>query len=64
METDVKLKVLFRKYAAGLLELTGDAGSEVLSAEVVELQDFKGAAEAVVRFVPDLLRNTSVSSIA
>jgi len=33
--------VLFRKYAAGLLELTGDAGSEVLSAEVVELQDFK-----------------------
>ena len=49
METDVKLKVLFRKYAAGLLELTGDAGSEVLSAEVVELQDFKRSVDCLLK---------------
>lgn len=49
METDIKLKVLFRKYAAGLIELTGDAGSEVLSAEVVELQDFKRSVDCLLR---------------
>ena len=52
METHVKLKVLFRKYAAGLLELTGDAGSEVLSAEVVELQDFKRSVDCLLKLRP------------
>jgi hypothetical protein len=49
METDGRLKVLFRKYAPDLLTLTHDEAASVLSVEAVELQDIKRSVDCLMK---------------
>ena len=49
METDGRLKVLFRKYAPDLLTLTHDEAATVISVEAVELQDVKRSVDCLMK---------------
>ena len=53
MKTDVQLKVLARECAADLLELTGDVGATVQSAEVVEIPALQRRVDCVIKLVRD-----------
>jgi hypothetical protein len=49
LETDVGLKVIFRRHAKDLLFLMGDAGAAVLSTDVVEVQDLRRTVDCVIK---------------
>lgn len=49
MKTDVPLKVLFRLRPQDLLALMGDAGAEILAADILEIQEVRRSVDFVLK---------------
>lgn len=49
MDTDVGLKVIFRRHTGDFLGLLGDSGAAVLSTNVIEVQDLRRTVDCVIK---------------